>query len=78
MARYYFHIRDGFDLISDDEGMDLPDVQSAWAEAHASADDLERAAIGNAVNSGPCAVEIADETGAILGNVKVSELRKLA
>lgn len=78
MARYYFHIRDGFDFIPDDEGMELPDFRAAWAEADASADDIMRSGIRDGVGIGACAIEIADEMGAILGSVKVAEQRKLA
>jgi hypothetical protein len=33
MARFYFHLRAGDRLISDDEGMNLPDVSAARREA---------------------------------------------
>jgi hypothetical protein len=33
MARFYFHLRAGDRLISDEEGMDLPDVSAARREA---------------------------------------------
>ena len=40
MPRYYFHIRDGKDLIRDEEGTELADPAAAHAEALASARDL--------------------------------------
>ena len=33
MARYYFHIRDGNNLIRDEEGIELPSLEAARAEA---------------------------------------------
>ncbi len=33
MARYYFHIRDGNNLIRDEEGTELPSLEAARAEA---------------------------------------------
>ena len=33
MPRYYFDIRDGDELIPDEEGMDLPDLKAAEIEA---------------------------------------------
>lgn len=55
MARYYFHIKDGADLIKDPEGTEL--VKSArelWADAIKSGRDL-----------GADAVVIADEQGSL-------------
>jgi hypothetical protein len=78
MARYYFHIRDGSRIVSDDEGMELLGMDAAWAEAHASADDLTREAIRNGTSAGPCAIEIWDDAGSLLGAVRVSEQKKLA
>jgi hypothetical protein len=38
--RYFFHIRDCGNLISDDEGTELPDMAAARNEARATARDL--------------------------------------
>ena len=39
MSRYFFHIADQADVIIDDEGLDLPNLGSAMAEAEFSALD---------------------------------------
>lgn len=66
MARYYFHIRDGWNLIPDDEGMELPSWDAARSEAYASATDLARTG-----SSRVRAVDVADEAGTLLGSFKV-------
>lgn len=38
--RYFFHVRDGENLLMDDEGVDLPDEESARDEARNAARDL--------------------------------------
>jgi hypothetical protein len=66
MIRYYFHIRDGWDLIPDDEGIEFPSLDAARAEAYASANDLSRTS-----HSRVCSVQVADRDGNVLGSVKV-------
>ena len=36
MPRYYFNVRDGYDLDEDEEGVELPDLEAARAEAQAT------------------------------------------
>ena len=78
MCRYYFHIREGWRVVPDDEGMELTDIGEAWSEAYASADDLAHQAIRSGSSIGPCVIEIMDQAGNVLGTVKVSEQRLLA
>jgi hypothetical protein len=40
MPRYYFNVRDGFEVDEDDEGVDLPDVEAARAEAIATVEEI--------------------------------------
>lgn len=40
MARFFFHIRDGRNLIEDRVGLELPSVTSAYSEAQASAREM--------------------------------------
>ncbi len=40
MPRYYFNVRDGYDLDEDDEGVELPDLETARAEAQATVEEL--------------------------------------
>ena len=42
MPRYYFDVRDGQDLFVDEDGMDLPDMDSAIAEARRALADMVR------------------------------------
>jgi hypothetical protein len=44
MARFSFHIRDGGNVIADEEGLGLADLEAVKFEAEASARDLLSAA----------------------------------
>lgn len=59
MPRFFFNIRDGYDLDEDEEGIDLPDIEAARAEALATVEEL-RDQLGDAGN---IELEITDETG---------------
>ena len=58
MPHYYFQIRDGDDLIRDDEGIELPDLSAARREAVLSARDIVSDAIGTAEPWDHAAIEI--------------------
>lgn len=60
MPLYYFHIRNGSALERDPEGMELPDLQSAHAEALVASRELAEAAPEFDKDT---LIEIADETG---------------
>lgn len=59
MPRFFFNIRDGYDLDEDEEGIDLPDFEAARAEALATVEEL-RDELADARN---IALEIVDESG---------------
>ena len=40
MPRYFFNIRDGYDVDEDEEGIELPDLEAARAEALATVEEL--------------------------------------
>jgi hypothetical protein len=40
MPRFFFNIRDGQEVDEDDEGVELPDVEAARAEALATVEEL--------------------------------------
>jgi Domain of unknown function (DUF6894) len=63
MARYYFHIKDGADLIKDQEGTELATPDAARLQALASARELWADAIKSGKALGADAVVIADEQG---------------
>lgn len=60
MPRYYFNVRDGFDLDEDDEGVELPDIESARAEALATVEEL-REELG--ADAAGIELEVTDEEG---------------
>ncbi len=45
MVRFYFHLRAGDGLLTDDEGQDLPDLSAARREAEQAARELLAEAI---------------------------------
>ncbi|QFU16521.1 DUF6894 family protein [Microvirga thermotolerans] len=59
MPRFYFNIRDGYELDEDEEGIELPDLEAARAEALATVEEL-RGQLADAAN---IELEIADESG---------------
>jgi hypothetical protein len=78
MPRYFFHIRHGWDLVPDEEGMDFPNLNRAEVEGSASARDLAAADPCAAHNFAASAIEIADEDGAVLSRIKVQPLYRVA
>ena len=64
MPLYFFHVRTGYDLVSDDEGMELANLEEARAEAIESALEL----MANDLKSGEAPelriYEVTDESGA--------------
>src|SRR4051794_3251993 len=72
MARFYFHLQDGGELIPHPEGTELPDCDTAKQEALHSAREL----LSNAIRAGkpkvPEAFVIADEAGQMLDVVPLA------
>ena len=69
MRRYYLHIRNADDVLLDEEGTDLPDLNAARELALASARDL----LGDAIKAGkgvvPESIVVADADGQELMSV---------
>ena len=65
MARFYFHIKDGADLIEDQEGSELATAEEARTQALKSARELWADAIKSGRSLGADAVVIADEHGGL-------------
>jgi Domain of unknown function (DUF6894) len=65
MARYYFHIKDGADLIKDQEGIELATADVARVQALRSARELWADAIKSGKPLGADAIVIADECGTL-------------
>jgi hypothetical protein len=72
MGRFYFHIREGDQLIPDEDGLDLPDVSTALREAQLAACELLVDAIKAGKDQVPDAFVIADETGRSVGTVPLA------
>ena len=68
MSRFYFHIVSDGQTIPDEEGMELPNLLAAQAEAMASARDL---ALASDCGTETGIVQIADGTGRIIDTVPV-------
>jgi hypothetical protein len=62
MPRFFFNLRDGYDLDEDDEGIELPDVEAARAEAIATVEELREELSGD-MASGNLELEVTDEDG---------------
>ncbi|WP_430648613.1 DUF6894 family protein [Bradyrhizobium manausense] len=65
MKRYYFDIRDGGQFIRDDEGVELPDIESARQEATAALSEISREC-GRGGPQHRMAVEVRDDRGPVL------------
>ena len=74
MPTFFFHLRDGGELIEDPDGSDLPDLDAARAEAIAGA----REAVAEGVRAGKPvlgrSVEIADGAGRVLATVTARDV----
>jgi hypothetical protein len=78
MPRYFFHIRDGWEVIPDEEGIEFPDRCLAEVEGYDSARDLAVAADSEGRSIAACAVEITDEAGTILRRIRVEPVYRAA
>ena len=74
----YFHFRDGWDLIPDEEGMEFPNLDRAQAKAYASTRDLAAAAMIEGHNFAAYSVEVADEIGTVLSRVEIEPIDRVA
>jgi hypothetical protein len=73
MTRFYFHIRDGIRLVTDDVGKDLKDIGEARREAEMLAAEV-RSEITKPVDLvKELHVEIEDETGRTVAVVKLDQ-----
>lgn len=67
--RYYFHIRLLGELLSDRDGIEMPDIAEARAEAERIASELGDDLILNIDNVGTSAVEVTDPANKLLFTV---------
>jgi hypothetical protein len=74
MAKYYFHFQEGGQLITDEEGTDLPNLLSARAEAIKAARELLTEAIKFGVADVPEAVVISNQAGLMLDSIPLHSI----
>jgi hypothetical protein len=74
MPRYFFHVRQGDTLSTDDEGQELADVRAARHEAINTGREImgERLLHGGELNGR--IIEIADENGQVLDRVSSNDV----
>jgi hypothetical protein len=72
MRRFYFHIRENDKLVTDVEGVDLPDLAAARREAELSAREMLADAIKSGRERVPEAFVITDEEGRTLDTLPLS------
>jgi len=74
MPRFFLHVRDGVDLITDPDGSCFPDIGSARAEAILSARELmSQSILGHACIGIERRFEIADNQGSTVAIVPFRE-----
>lgn len=73
MPRYYFHLREAGDVVPDEEGMELPDLDAARRFAVRGTRDLMAGAVLRGELPLSHAVEIADQRGTVLKTVSFAE-----
>lgn len=77
MARYYFHLRDELGA-HDEEGLDLPDLDAARAQAEKFAVEMSGASVveRRALNLDHC-IEVADASGGIVATVRFGDVVRI-
>ena len=74
MARYYFHFKNGVELIKDEEGSELPTLDEARLQALKAGRELWADSIKAGKPLGVDAIVIADEQGQILPSSRFPKL----
>jgi hypothetical protein len=78
MPRYRFNVRQGTNVIRDEEGEELPDLESAQFEARMSARDMLLECIQSGCELDGREIEIVDENDEVIGSMKIREVLKIA
>lgn len=74
MPRYFIDLRDGSDLVKDEEGAVYDHIEDALDEAKASARDLVQQYMDNRRSLGSSCVEVRDVQGRTVATVTVAEV----
>ena len=73
MARYFFHLRDGTDILLDPEGLELPDQQAIEACAlKAARDTLSHDVKAGCLDFRP-RLEVEDQDGKVVHRLELQE-----
>ena len=73
MPRFFFHVREGDRLTDDPDGAEFPDLETARADALASARELLAGRLRKTGTLGDQRFEISDEAGRVLAEVPLRE-----
>jgi hypothetical protein len=73
VARFFFNVRDGAYLLKDEEGIDLPSIDHARAQALQSTRELLAEAIKSGGDLSVDAVVVADEQGNEITSIAIKE-----
>jgi hypothetical protein len=68
MSRYYFDMRQGDEIAPDEEGLELPTIESVQEEAARSLADMARDAVQSHCDGTkrPMAIEVRNDSGPVL------------
>ena len=67
MRRYYFDIREGDEIFSDEEGLELSTIEKVQEEAARSLADMARDAVRTlGASSQQMSIEVGDDSGPVL------------
>jgi len=72
--RFFFNIRDGDTLIRDDEGLMLPDIETAREEARSSAQELAVEEFKATRHVDGRVIEITDPQGRVIETVPLKSI----
>ena len=78
MPRFFFHLEDAGTHLKDEEGMALPDAEAAWYQAVRSVRDLIRADLHLGSSWRGRRLEIEDEQGLPVHQVRFEEVANYA
>jgi hypothetical protein len=74
MPRFYFPILDNDRVIHDEEGVILPDLETAVSEARRTAFDMFADALAGGDDVGHQVIHITDSRGRILAKLRMDEV----
>jgi hypothetical protein len=77
MPRFFFHARDGDQRLDDPEGVDLPDLDAARAEAAVGAREIAAGRIRQGQMLDGQSLEICDEAGRTLATIPLADAARL-